>query len=280
MKESDFEKIMETWAGHETGSAPEMRPTADMYRAVQAKRKKTRFFAFRRWAVVGAAAACLAVLALSYTLFLRPSGVFDVQPFKETAFVGLRKGSPSERAGALEKRGDAPGRGEQKGAIVFRQLVLHFQRQGSRALETADLKGPQLEPVSLTAADNYRLLLEPAVDLHVYVFQLTASEVLVGLYPNEIYSPSQNPLLRGQTYHLPSEQNWLHLGEDKGEERLYVIASKRPLQDLMDMYARYRLGDDKSSRQEALANLLKTLDTLEEIRPGEASVRVLPIDHQ
>jgi hypothetical protein len=280
MKDKDLEKIMQTWANHETGAAPEMRPTAEMYRAVRAKRKKTGFFAYRRWALVGAAAACLAVLAVSYTLFLRPSDVLDVSPFEETAFVGLRKGFPSDRGAAAEKRGGAPGKGEKKGPVVFRQLVLQFQRQDSQVIELIDLKGAQREPVVFTSADNYRLLLQPALDRHVYVFQLTASGVLVGLYPNEIYSSSSNPMLEGRTYHLPSEQNWLHLGKDKGEERLYIIASAHPMQDLTALYDGYKRGGDESSRREARENLLETLDNLEKARHGEASVWALSIDHR
>jgi hypothetical protein len=251
-----------------------------MHRAVQSKRKKAAFFTYRRWAFVGAAAACLAVLAVSYALFLRPAGVLDAGPFQETAFVGLRKGGPSKHEALAEKRGGPRGKGEKKGPAVLRRLEVLIERPGSRLPETADLKGPLSKPVTLTAADNYGFILEPAVDLHVYVFQITASQVLVGLFPNEIYSSISNPMLDGQTYNLPSNENWLHLGEDTGEERIYIIASQRPLQDLTDLYARSKQGEDRPSRQKAHSRLLETLDTVAETHHGEVSVWVLPIDHQ
>ena len=43
MRDEDLEKLMERWADHEIASAPEMHPTADMYRMVRAKTRRNRF---------------------------------------------------------------------------------------------------------------------------------------------------------------------------------------------------------------------------------------------
>jgi hypothetical protein len=122
--------------------------------------------------------------------------------------------------------------------------------------------------------------MEPNEERHVYVFQLTSSDVLVKLFPDETYSSVQNPLRQGLMYHLPSKSNWFYLDDIEGEERLYVIASAGPLQDLEDLYARYSRADDASNKQELLAGLRKQLETIAEARPEKATGWVLVFNHQ
>jgi len=281
MRDQDFEKIMDTWADHESESAPEMHPTADMYRMIQAKQKRKPLFPFYfRWATVGTAVISLVALAILYTVLFHPS-IFSGPPSgQKVAFVGQREGFVSEK-GIIVKETVAPrGKGERKGPISFRQLVLHFQKQGSPFVEGIDLQAPQEESIALTSADNYRLLLEPAQDCYVYVFQLTSSDILVKLFPNETYSSVQNPLQRGQTHHLPSAPNWFYLDEKEGQERLYIVASTEPMQDLEDLYAQYSRTGDESKEQEILSSLLKKLDTVKETRPEKASDWVFVFHHQ
>jgi hypothetical protein len=147
-------------------------------------------------------------------------------------------------------------------------------------VEGINLQVPQKETITLTFADNYRLLLEPARDCYVYVFQLTSPNILVKFFPNETYSPVQNPLRREQTHHLPSEPNWFYLGENKGKECLYVIASVQPMQDLEDLYTQYSRADDESNKQELLTSLLDKLDTIEETHGEEAAGWVFVFNHQ
>jgi hypothetical protein len=267
MKDQDFDQAMDAWADHETEAAPEMRPTADMYRMVRTKQKRPVPFFYSRWAAVGAAVVGLMVFAVLYTaLFLKvPSG-------REVALVGQRAGFASERGVVV--RGTPPPRKGSKGEPVpFERLMFHFQRQGSQLVEGLDLQVPQEEMISLASADNYRLLLEPAQDRCVYIFQLTSSGILVKLFPNGTYSSVQNPLQQGRTVHLPSEPNWFYLDETvaslAGEERLYIVASAQPMPDLDDLYAQYVQADDESNRQALLSSLLEKIATIEET-PSEA----------
>ena len=93
MREDDFEKTMEAWAGHEIGAAPEMRPTAEMYRLLQARQKeKSVSLASPRWALAGAAIAGLLVLALLYGVFFRAPSLFEPPPGRQVALSPLTRG--------------------------------------------------------------------------------------------------------------------------------------------------------------------------------------------
>jgi hypothetical protein len=81
-----------------------------------------------------------------------------------------------------------------------------------------------------------------------------------------VYGTVQNPLKAGNQYYLPSEPNWFYLGGDVGKECLYVVASLRPLRGLEDAYMRYTQIGDESQKQELLAQLVNTLETIRESR--------------
>lgn len=284
MRDEDFERIMNTWADHETESAPEMHPTASMYRMVRARRKREKrkpvFPFYSRWAAVGTAVASLVVVAILYTVLFHPSIFLDLPSGQEVACVGQREGFASEKGVIVTGPVLPPDKGRGKGPISFRHLMFHFQKQDSRFVQGIDLRAPREEAITLTSADNYRLFLEPAQNCYVYIFQLTSSDILVKLFPNETYSLVQNPLRRGQTHHLPSEPNWFYLGENRGEERLYVIASAQPVQGLDELYTQYGQADDESNKQEALSSLIETLDAIEDTHPEEAVGWVLVFNHQ
>ena len=270
MREDDFEKTMEAWAGHEIGAAPEMRPTADMYRLLQARQKeKSVSLASPRWALAGAAIAGLLVLALLYGVFFRAPSPFEPPPGQQVALVGQREGSPAGKGGVV-KETVAPRRGEKGGSAFLTELMFQFQKQDSQYVEGIDLLSPQGETVSLTGDDNYRLRLGPAGDRHVYIFQQTLAGVLVQLFPNDTYSSAQNPLQQGETYYLPAEPSWFYLDADSGEERLYVVAAAQPLPELEDLYARYSQAEDRRDKPEMLASLLEKLETVEATFPGQA----------
>ena len=278
MRDQDFEKTMDAWAAQEIASAPEMRPTADMVRMVRAKRQRKPISLFRsRWATVGAAVAGLVVVAILYAALFHPSILFDLTSRRRVALVGQREGSAYEKVVMVRTPVSPRGKGE---PISFRQLMVQIQRQDSRFVEGVDLRAPPEERIALALADNYRLLLEPAEDRYVYVFQRTSLGILVQLFPNETYSSVQNPLRRGQMVYLPSEPNWLYLGEGKGEERLHVIASTQPLRGVEGLYTRYSQTDDKSNKQETLTRLLERLDTIQGTRSEKAAGWVFVFDHE
>jgi len=192
----------------------------------------------------------------------------------------------SQREGAAEKgvvvhEPVVPkGRDPKKESIFFNRLWFQFQEQGSQAVESVDLQAPQEGVVTLTSADNYRLLFEPLEGTHVYIFQLSPDNHLAKLFPNEIYTSAQNPLPPGEALRLPAAPNWFYLGEGKGEERLYVVASTQPIASLERLYARYGQANDEASRQQHLSALLDTLQTGADTSPEDAAGWLFIIGHQ
>jgi len=262
MTDRDFEKLMDTWADQEAASAPQLRPTAAMYRMVRARGKRKPLLRLSlRWAALGAAVVCLLVVAVTLTVVRLPSDGI--------AAVGLREGFASERGIIIRGPAATPGKGPRRGPLFFGELMFQFHRPGSEFVEGVDLRIARQEAVALTSADNYRLFLEPAQDCYVYLFQRTASDALVRLFPDETYGPLQNPLRQGQPYYVPAEPHWFYLEGKPGDEHLYVVASTQPLQDLEGLYARYSQADE-SDRREILSRLLEMLETAAEAH-GEGS---------
>jgi hypothetical protein len=287
MKNGDFEKIMNTWAAHEVESAPrgkgpekgpELRPTKEMYRMIEARKRKGLFpflsFQFSvhaRRVLVIVAAVCMVLLVIILPVIFYLSDQ-DYRPS-----IGLRKGSVP-KGGIIVKHPPKRG-GPKKGAISFHQLMFHYQKAGSPSVYGVDIRFPQEEKITLAADDNYRLIMQPAGDLYVYIYQLDFCGELAKLFPNSAYSSVQNPLEDGQAYHVPSEPNWFHLGEkgrdsdrldapayagvetaNKGEEQIYVAASAQPIPKLEEIYAQYGKAGNREIRRESLSHLFKELD--------------------
>jgi hypothetical protein len=263
MRDQDFEIIMERWADHEIASAPEMHPTADMYRMVQAKTRRNRFSVlFARHSAVAAAAISLVVFLVFYTMIFQPAIRSSAPAGQKVALIEQRGAFPAEKGVIVKGAVSPPEKGRGGEPAIFRRLMFQYQKQDSQSVEGIDLQIPQEEVVTLTPADNYRLFLEPVEDRYVYVFQLTPSDILMRLFPEEVYSAVQNPLQARSQYYLPSEPNWFYLGGGVGEERLYVVASPRLLQGLEDAYIRYTQIGDESQKQELLAELLNRLESI------------------
>jgi hypothetical protein len=179
----------------------------------------------------------------------------------QVAQLKQRKGFDSEKGVIVRGRTPPPKDKGSRGTLgSFSRLAFQFQRSDSRFIESLDPRYPQREMLSLTADDNYRLLLEAGEERTVYVFQLLPSDELVQLFPNELYSPGGNPLQKAQATYVPSLPNWLYLEGTKGEVRLYVLAFERPLQEVEDLYAQYARAGRRTARQRLLPRVLESLD--------------------
>lgn len=265
MRDQDFEKIMEAWAEHEAASAPDLRPTADMYRMLQSRQKRRPIFpAFSPRVTLAAAAASLTLFVVATILLFRPSMRSDFAPVQRVALLGQREGFVPESEVVVKGATIVSYNEKQRSRPPSVQLLFQLQKRDARFVESFFLLARPKEAITLTSADNYRLLLAPGRDRYVYIFQLTASNTLVKLFPNRVYSAARNPLQRGRTYYLPPKPNWFYLGQGQGEERLYVVASPGPLSDLEDLYARYSQADSETDAQEILSNLLQQLETAPE----------------
>jgi hypothetical protein len=157
--------------------------------------------------------------------------------------------------------------------------MFQFQERGAPFVEGIDLRVPPAEPVSLAAEDNYRLYLEPTGTCYAYVFQYTASGDLVRLFSNETYSAVQNPLRLGRPSYVPAEPSWLYADGERGQERLYVLVSMRPLPELEDRYERYARAREPR-RARTLDDLLAWIGPDRGALPDGASGWAFSFDHR
>jgi hypothetical protein len=263
MKDEDFEKIMDAWAAHEVEPSPrgkrakkgpELRPTEEMYRMIEARKTKELFPVHARLILVGTVVICLALL-----MIILPS-VFFLSDRDHGPSIGLREISVPEEGVIVKHPPKHRGKGPEKGPMFFHQLMFHYQKADSQSAYGVDIRFPQEEKLTLTADDNYRLLMELASECYVYIYQLDCLGELIKLFPNDVYSSVQNPLQQGQTYYIPSDPNWFHLGEKEGEEQIYVVASAQVISKLEELSAKYDETGNRSMRQEFLSRLLKELD--------------------
>ena len=253
MKDEDFEKTMDNWASREAESAPQLRPTEEMYRTIEARKRKGLFSAHAQRILVGVAFVCLVLSAIVVPIIFYSSDR-DVEPS-----IGLRK-VLVPKSGIIKHPPTRSGKGPKKGTISFQQLMFQYQKSDSPSVYGLDIRFPVEEKVTLTADDSYRLVMQTAGERYVYVYQLDSRGKLMNLFPNNVYSSIQNPLNQEQAYYVPSDPNWFHLGEKKGEERIYVVASAQPMQELEELYAQYDKADSRGKRRKALSHLLKELD--------------------
>jgi hypothetical protein len=278
MNDRELMKAMDAWAAQEAASAPEMRPTAEMVRLVRAKQERKPVpLLGTRWALAGLAMILVVASVLLYAAFGRPAFLFRPAT-QQVAHVGQRAG-PGDDTKIVIRTPEPQGKGGDKGAAFFARFLLELDRAGAARVVGTDLRAVQNETVSLTAADNYRLFLEPARTCTLYVYQYTDSGTLVQLFPGETYTVIQNPLAPGQKVYLPSEPNWLYVGEHRGQDRLYVLASGQPLHDLEATYTQYVQAGDVSSKQEALDRLLERLDAAGTARSQGMSQWLIVLNH-
>ena len=177
MRDDEFNKAMETWAEAEVESAPDLHPTPEMVRMVQAKQdSRPAFPVSSPWAVAGTATAAL-LLVVALLALLHRSGVLPGRvPTGHEALVAQRPGPdalemtvvPSEGQGKGEK-----GRGRELDA--FRKLVFQVRRHDSPLVQAIDLLAPPEEALVLERDDSYRLVLELAEARHTYIYQVTSS---------------------------------------------------------------------------------------------------------
>jgi len=258
MDDRDLDKIMDKWADDESASAPKLRPTAEMYeRVVSLGRKRSLGALLSRRLVWVTAGAALTVLVLVYALVY--SSVLVV-PGMGQRFTQV----PQRAAFASEEgpvRGGPPPKGPRGEPSPFSRLEFQVKGAGSSTVRSVDVLTSQPSRIGLVADDCYRLVLQQAADRHVYVYQQSPGGGLVALYPNQAYSPAQNPARAGETVHLPAEPNGF-CPEEEGAYRLYVVAAEEPIPELGTLYERYSGPGIRLGRQKSLALLLERLDAL------------------
>jgi hypothetical protein len=96
-------------------------------------------------------------------------------------------------------------------------------------------KGEETEEMSLIdgsvlkSGQRYGIRFRPDADCHVYAFWWDADGAGV-MYPNPTFGDSSGKVAGGKTHWIPSkdgEEHWYILGKNKGDERIYFVASRK-----------------------------------------------------
>jgi predicted Ser/Thr protein kinase len=103
--------------------------------------------------------------------------------------------------------------------------------------------------VTLTRLDNYRFAIVPSRACYVYAFQRDTRPNVFTIFPNAHYSSRTNPLAPEQVHWLPDvptgTESWMHLDASVGEERVYFLATTKPLRDTEDFGQRLQVAPDR-----------------------------------
>ena len=106
----------------------------------------------------------------------------------------------------------------------------------------------------LYSGDHYKIVFTPFENSYVYIFQQGSSGKIYQLFPNKNQS---NPVSATETYYVPAANQAFYLDEQTGQEKIYLIASRKPDIQLEQQYEQVALA------QRGQANLQQTQQVLE-----------------
>lgn len=146
---------------------------------------------------------------------------------------------------------------------VLPDARFQFQRQGEPPSRLFGLQDPEIQNLSLTNEDNYRLQIfmpEDGPPNYLYVFQVDQDGKVHNMFPNPIYSNMVNPVSPGSKVHMPqSEADWLFYlvspSQDSPKpvsETIYVVASPWRARDLEGFFEKDSSDDLKKAPQEMI----------------------------
>ncbi len=261
---------MDAWADREREAAPELRPTDEMRRLVEAKRQRRE--PRPRWGVWGAGVAALAASLVACAWLVRAI-VSSGEPESRPVVVAV---APPLKRGDVSLEGPAPAPewlGRKKGPDLD-ELLLQQHVEGSGTIRGLDLLAGDTTEIRLEPDAVYRLFFRPQVELHVLVFQDLEGGEPTRLFPPAAEEPAAVPAGRGRF--LPAEPRWFSL-EGTAGGRVFVVHSREPLVELNEQYEDMLRVDDATERGERGARLLARLETLAIEGDPPVTILVLPL---
>ncbi len=157
------------------------------------------------------------------------------------------------------------------------RIEFQYQPKGAESVYGLDIEASRDEVISLTAEDNYRLLVELPQERYLYVFQVSANRRFIQLFPNAEYNPAQNPIRAGETIIVPLPPNWLYMEKGGGEVQIYVASSAEPLQAWDITYAEYSRSETTEEKDKIAAGLLDQINKLKQSPKDQVSIRVFKL---
>jgi uncharacterized protein DUF4384 len=256
-----FQNIMQKWLKSELKSVPQLIPVPEMYELLQRNvQSRTAIFSRTRWYF--AAAAMLLMVFLTVTNFEK---IFYPAP-PPMASMEIREDTEEkekisfDRSFKMHAKMEAPQAG--LGERVSDKLIFNFQRKKSFYATEVDLNQQLDYPIGLNTQDNYRISVEFTAESYLYVFQLNSENILIQLFPDESVG-SSNPLTASQKYIIPGAEQWYHLDQQKGVEKIYLTILSDDSDELPEIYKKYYSTRSASRKEKRLTELLKKLELLE-----------------
>ena len=117
-------------------------------------------------------------------------------------------------------------------------------------------------------------VVDVSVDAYLYMFQSTPSGEVTVLFPDARIG-TRNPLAGGRSGRIPRTQTFRVNESDIGTEQLYVVVSRKPLQDLDRALELVRSGEITSLEGDTILSTLSTVapPTLASRCKGSVSLR-------
>jgi hypothetical protein len=269
MEQENFDKKMEDWAASEAKAAPELRPTAEMYRLVESKDEPVQKSWFQqRWVIpAGLALTALIFLIIGGVILRNATPWFGPAPVQQISFVELRKGP--------DIHPETPEKGKGRGAHIYQQLTFQVHYGVPQKIESFDLRNPLTKSIALTSTDDFRLLIQPSQPSYLYIYLVSPNNEYQALHPETGF----NPLHPVVTTLLPAHLNWFYLSGENGAYRLLLITATQTLPELDERYDQYvhNLADPHSeSFHNALSAYLEslTMDPTNDIETWELSINL------
>jgi len=124
-------------------------------------------------------------------------------------------------------------------------------------METGSLK-PILPDTVLRSGDHYKVVFTPNQDGYVYLFQVDSMGQCFQLFPMHeikgVQFDNGNPVKAGRRYVLPSEDRSFRLDHTVGRERLYLMITARPHEELESLAQ--RMDEARQSKNSKVATEL------------------------
>jgi hypothetical protein len=158
--------------------------------------------------------------------------------------------------------------------LMPERIEFQYQPKGSESIQGLDVRTHRDEVITLSPEDDYRLFLQLSRERYVYIFQVSADQRLIRLFPNPAYHPEQNPLQPGKVYIVPLPPDWFYVERAEGEETVCVVTASQPKQEWDELYTKYESLDKTEEKKIIVSGILDEFKALEESPTEETAVYV------
>jgi len=174
---------------------------------------------------------------------LTPGAVFSAPQGKQIAF--LRQAAHNYRASRTTPSPQQAQQPSQAKPVVYAAeqtipdqiplKIMYAYRSGGQG-EVRPLQNGTV----MHSGDHYKIVFQAGEPCHVYVFQADSSGKIYGLFPlvqfRGVTVNLKNPVKPNAPYYIPAEKKSFVLDEQRGEERFYFLAFRKPNKELEQLY--------------------------------------------